>query len=162
MADGIFREKSLERVNSPEKLDDYLKIANPTIWLVLIAIVIGCVGFVIWAYVGTIDYYDDCGGECKNGVLTIYVAEHEGSKIAENKVVYVPESDKYYDIDEISNTSVRIDDTFDPITVHKSELNTGDWCYIVKSNTDLADGIYDVKVLVDSVRPISYIIESDK
>ena len=41
MADNsIFRKKSLERVQSPEQLNDYIKVANPGVWLVLIAVII--------------------------------------------------------------------------------------------------------------------------
>ena len=29
----IFREKSLERVESPEQLNDYIRVASPGVWL---------------------------------------------------------------------------------------------------------------------------------
>ncbi len=33
----IFREKSIERVSSPEQLDDYIKVTTPSVWLILSA-----------------------------------------------------------------------------------------------------------------------------
>ena len=38
---SIFRQKALDRINSPEQLTDYLRVTNPGIWLVLIAAVFG-------------------------------------------------------------------------------------------------------------------------
>ena len=32
---GIFREKSLEAVENPEQLNDYLKVTSPGVWIVL-------------------------------------------------------------------------------------------------------------------------------
>ena len=37
---SIFREKSIERVSSPEKLDDYIKVVSPGIWILLAAIIV--------------------------------------------------------------------------------------------------------------------------
>ena len=40
----LFREKSLERVSSPEQLNDYIKVTTPSVWLVLIAVILLLVG----------------------------------------------------------------------------------------------------------------------
>ena len=34
----IFRKKSLERISSPEQLNDYIKVSNPSVWIIIIAI----------------------------------------------------------------------------------------------------------------------------
>ncbi len=49
MADSIFREKSMARVSSPESLDDYIRVTTPSLWIVLIAIVILLAGFIAWS-----------------------------------------------------------------------------------------------------------------
>lgn len=50
MKDEIFREKSIEKVKSPEGLDDYIRVANPAIWVLLVAIIILVVGASIFGY----------------------------------------------------------------------------------------------------------------
>lgn len=35
MSDQIFRKKSLDRISSPEQLNDYIRVANPGIWMIL-------------------------------------------------------------------------------------------------------------------------------
>ncbi len=58
---GLFREKSLQRVSSPEKLDDYIKVVSPGVWLVLIAIIILLLGVLAWASVGSVPAADASG-----------------------------------------------------------------------------------------------------
>ena len=36
----IFRKKSLERVSSPEQLNDYLHVTSPAVWVVLAAVIV--------------------------------------------------------------------------------------------------------------------------
>ena len=52
---SIFRDKSIERVTSPEQLNDYIKVTTPSVWLILGAVGILIVGAVIWAVCGTIE-----------------------------------------------------------------------------------------------------------
>ena len=52
--DRLFREKNLERLENPEKLNDYLRVTSPGVWLVLAAVIVLLVGTVIWGIFGTI------------------------------------------------------------------------------------------------------------
>lgn len=50
----LFREKSLERISTPEQLNDYIKVTTPSVWLVLIAVVVLLVGIMAWSIMGTV------------------------------------------------------------------------------------------------------------
>ena len=39
MEEQIFRKKSLDRLSSPEQLNDYLHVTSPGIWIVLGAVI---------------------------------------------------------------------------------------------------------------------------
>ena len=60
---SIFREKSLERVTSPEQLNDYIKVTTPSVWLILFATLILIVGTLFWAVFGKIRVNTDNGVE---------------------------------------------------------------------------------------------------
>ena len=45
---SIFRQKSIDRVSSPEQLNDYIRVTTPTVWLVLLALVILLLGMLAW------------------------------------------------------------------------------------------------------------------
>ena len=56
---SIFREKSIERVTSPEQLNDYIKVTTPSVWLILFATLILIVGTLFWAVFGKIQVNTD-------------------------------------------------------------------------------------------------------
>lgn len=49
----IFREKSLEAVDSPEPLNEYIKVTTPGIWLVIIAVLMLVIGILAWIILGS-------------------------------------------------------------------------------------------------------------
>jgi hypothetical protein len=53
MEQSVFRKESLERVNSPEQLDEYIRVARPSVWLVVGALALLLLGFGIWHVVGS-------------------------------------------------------------------------------------------------------------
>lgn len=57
----LFREKSLERISTPEKLNDYIKVTTPSVWLVLLAVVFLLVGILAWSALGTVSVEDKDG-----------------------------------------------------------------------------------------------------
>jgi hypothetical protein len=54
MAEPLFRKESLAQVSSPEQLFDYIKAANPSIWVVLGAVVVLVSSLLVWASVAAI------------------------------------------------------------------------------------------------------------
>ncbi|MBQ9361529.1 MAG: hypothetical protein IJT96_10905 [Lachnospiraceae bacterium] len=57
----LFREKSIERVSSPEQLDDYIRVTHPGVWMILLAIIILLAGVIVWAAFGTVSFTDASG-----------------------------------------------------------------------------------------------------
>ena len=53
--DELFREKSVERISSPEDLDDYIRVTTPSVWIVLAAILILLIGMLAWSVFGTVE-----------------------------------------------------------------------------------------------------------
>ena len=51
----LFRKKSVERINSPEELSDYIRVATPSVWLVLLATAILLAGMLAWSVFGTVE-----------------------------------------------------------------------------------------------------------
>ncbi|MDR2053632.1 MAG: hypothetical protein LBP80_09475 [Treponema sp.] len=49
MAEPLFRKESLAQVSSPEQLFDYIKAANPSIWIVLGAVFVLVSSLLVWA-----------------------------------------------------------------------------------------------------------------
>ena len=58
---SIFRKKSLERVTSPEQLNDYIKVTTPSVWIILVATLILIIGTLVWAVFGKIRVNTESG-----------------------------------------------------------------------------------------------------
>lgn len=54
MQDKVFRKTSIDRISSPEQLNEYMKVVTPSVWLVLGAVVIILIGILVWGCFGTI------------------------------------------------------------------------------------------------------------
>ena len=52
--ESIFRKKSLERISSPEEIDDYMKVTSPSMWLVLGAILL-LAALIFWSITARIE-----------------------------------------------------------------------------------------------------------
>lgn len=83
MDQTLFRKKSIERISSPEQLNDYLHVTSPSVWVILLAVIILLVGVVIWAYATTIESYVEGSGEVKAGVMTIRFSDQSFAKNVE-------------------------------------------------------------------------------
>ncbi len=50
----IFRQSTLERLSSPEQLDQLMKITSPAGWAALIALILLLCGAVVWGFIGRV------------------------------------------------------------------------------------------------------------
>ena len=49
MSNKLFRQKSMDRISSPEELHDYMRVTSPRLWMILAAIVVLLTGFIVYA-----------------------------------------------------------------------------------------------------------------
>jgi hypothetical protein len=44
----VFRKSTLERISSPEKLNEYIRVSRPSVWIILGAIAVILAAAVFW------------------------------------------------------------------------------------------------------------------
>ena len=71
MEQPLFRQESMDRIQSPERLNEYLRVANPSVWVVLAAVIVLLVGMLIWGSLTCIDSFTAGTARVENGVMTI-------------------------------------------------------------------------------------------
>lgn len=77
MKSQLFREKSIERVSSPEQLNDYIRVANPSVWLAFVAVLFLLVGICIWGIFGRLDTVLNVGAITEGEQTICYVKESD-------------------------------------------------------------------------------------
>lgn len=61
MNNDIFRKKTIEKITSPEQLDDFIQVARPGVWLIMAALIILIFGAAVWAAFGAVEITDKDG-----------------------------------------------------------------------------------------------------
>lgn len=155
MADNIFRQKSLERISSPEQLNDYIRVTNPGIWTILAAVIFLLTGFIVWGVVGTLETQVNAAAVSYGGSLILYVSEADIAGVAQGNTVRL--GDQEYTVTAIANEPIAVNESFTAYTLHIGGLSVGEWVYPVTINAKLPDGVYEADIVTDSVSPISFL-----
>ncbi len=158
MKENIFRKKSIDRVNSPEQLDEYIRVASPGVWLVLTGIVVLLVGFVVWGIFGTIETTKNVEVVCNGEGLQCYINPENVDSISEGMTVTV--NGQTGTVLAVSDVPVMLPEDADPYLLYIGNYSAGDFVYTAEISVDgLSDGIYEAKVVTESIKPISFVIQ---
>lgn len=125
MDQQLFRKKSLDRISSPEQLNDYLRVTNPSVWIILLAIILLLAGLLYWSSVTTIESYVSGTAEVKGGSMSIRFENQQFAKNVE--------------------TGMKVSAGNSETTL-SSVGRDSNGLYIATAATDLSDGFYPVRV----------------
>ena len=93
MGNDIFRKKAMDRLSSPEQLNDYLRVTSPSVWIVLGAIILLLVGSLIWATFTGIESNVTGPAQVKGGVMTVTLEDDNFSKqVSEGQYIIIGET----------------------------------------------------------------------
>lgn len=153
---NLFRKKSLERISSPEQLNAYIRVSTPSVWMLLAAIVILLVGVCVWGVFGHLDTRLSVAAIAQDGTVTAYVREGDIAKVKAEAVVTV--NGDIVKIWAIDDQPVQVDEGFSEYARHVGALQHGAWVYAVKLDANYPDGVYTAQIVVDSVSPMSFVL----
>ena len=133
---SLFRQESLQRISSPEQLTDYLKVTNPGIWIILVAVILLLTGLFVWSFTGKLETTSVASAVVKNGTAEIYITDYDSGAIKEGLTVRIG-SEEY----KLSRVDT---DKYGRITAY--------------ADVAVADGDYNVKIVTESISPISFLL----
>ena len=134
---SIFRSETMERISSPERLTDYLRVTSPGIWIVLAAVLILLVGFFVWMSVDTLETTAEVGVSVQNRNAEVAIKNGDGT-IEKDMTLRVGNQ-------EVAILSTKTDEY--GRTVGIAELN-------------LTDGMYDGTLVTEAVHPMHFLLTS--
>ena len=130
MDHSVFRQKSMERITSPEQMNDYIRVSNPSVWMLLAAVIVLLIGVCVWGAFGHL------------GEVILSVGEAE-----------------YAVVSDAAGAPTRLDERTDPYLLHLTGLSAGDWVHALSAEApDLKDGVYTVSVIIERVRPLDFVL----
>ena len=153
---NLFRKKSLERISSPEQLNDYIRVSTPSVWMLLTAIVVLLAGVCVWGIFGRMDTNLSVAVVADEGAVTAYVKETDAAKVTVKAQVNV--NGAQGTVLSISAEPVRVDEGFTEYMRHVGGLQEGEWVYAVALDMDCQEGVHAAQIVIDSVSPISFVL----
>lgn len=131
MADEIFRKKSLDKIKSPDQLNDYVRVANPGVWLILCAVIVLLIGFCVWGIFGQIKTTVPAQITVDSGKITCTVDS---------------------DIDKIEvGMTVEAGDSNG--VVKSVDAESG----LVEIDISLSNGVYEGEIVTENIAPLSFV-----
>lgn len=159
MDNNIFRKKSIDRISSPESLTNYIKVANPSVWLVLVAIMMMLIGLLLWASIDDISdnfsfYILSDGQKC-----VCYLPENDENLLIGNETINIEGAE--YALGTVASMPEKMDkeDSDEAYILHLMDNDSDKelWVYKIEVKAELPEGIYTGYLNGKSIKPISYI-----
>lgn len=156
MSNNLFREKSLKRISSPEQLNDYIRVSNPSVWLLLIAVLLLLAGVCVWGITGSLDTVVSAAAIAENGDVTAYIPQDAASRVQAGMDVSIGENAGR--VLEISDQPLRLGEDFSEAALRMGGLNAGEWVYAAALDVPCNDGVYTAEIVTERVSPISFVL----
>ena len=154
----LFREKSLEAVESPESLNDYLRVTSPGVWLVMAAVIVLLAGAILWGVFGHIRTTAQVAVAVSNGQSLCYVPYADKDGVMDQGVVTVDGKEYVLDTDA-ECALIPVPEDAPKGLLRSGGLKAGDWVVLVPVETDLAEGYYSGVSVTEDLRPISLLLQ---
>lgn len=158
MARNIFRKSSLDRISNPEQLNDYIRVTNPGVWMILCAVILLLFGLIFWSIFGQLDTYLPVGVVTENDQSLCYVKDADAQALKTDMLVWI--GDEKFHITEIQKQPIQVDDSFAEYLLHVGDLHEGEWVYVAAlDHTYGEDGmIIQAEIVIESIEPVRFVV----
>ena len=153
----LFRKKAMDKIASPEQLNDYLRGTNISLWLILGAVIILLLGFGVWGVFGRLETRVNVIAISWNGEIEAFVNEKDISGISVGQKVYVDGEE--HKVLSISNEVVSAEAHFSNDMVHLERLTEQDMFYVLDLSGSLPEGAYDAAIIKEEYPPLSLLFD---
>lgn len=162
MEKTIYRKESLQRISSPEQLNEYIRVTTPSVWLILGAIIILLSVFCIWALFGSLQTSVELGAAVHDNRTIFYLSEETAESLHVGDEIFAEDTKGL--ITNISKTTFSYTEALERLSqseyaaytmgLEKQKL----YYEITAEFSKLSDGIQQIKIVTERVRPISFLL----
>lgn len=154
----VFRDKSIERISSPDQLNDYVRLSDPGIWLILAAVTVILAGVCIFGIFGHINSTVPGVGIVKSSKMICLVKKEYGERFTGDMKVKIDDGE--YGVSLKSDKPVTVWDTLDDYSLYIGDMQPGEWVYELDVDGDFADGTYEAWLITEKISPVSFLFGS--
>ena len=159
---SIFNERASDKLRSPDDLDKYVQVTNPSVWVILVACIALLAGLLAWGVFGSVTTNVSATGVFVKGQTTCFLSAEDVAKVNVGDSASVDgEFMRVATVDKVP-ISRKEADTILTSDYLVSELVKGDWAYKVTfegDTSDLTENIpLSVSITTERIAPISLIL----
>lgn len=136
MTNRLFRQKAIDRLSSPEELNDYLRVTTPAVWALLFSVILLLAGTLVWGSMTYVASSVQGTARVTGGTMMVTFAEEEFTENVESGLYVTVGTSKSPIV------SVGMGEDGKPFAL---------------ANTDLSDGIYPATVTYRMTRIIKFL-----
>lgn len=159
MDNQVFREKSIKQFSTPDQLTDYLRVTGPGLWFVLGGIIVLLIGGLCWGIFGRIISTVEVPAQIKDGEILCYILQEDFNQKVDQVAVTI--GDVKMDIKTDDVQIKYLDASEDDKLYLSGYLSPGKSVAVLRSKTDLKDGIYEAKVETEAFKPVSLMFSNE-
>lgn len=159
---SIFNKKATDKLRSPDDLDKYVQVTNPSVWVVLTACIALLIGLLAWGLLGSVTTSVSSTGVCINDKAMCFLTAEDVAKVHVGDVANV--NGAHMVVAEVAAVPVSRKEAGEVLSSDYlvSALMQGDWAYPVTFDGDassLADGVpISVSITVERIAPIKLVL----
>ena len=159
---SIFNKNATERLRSPDDLDKFVRVTNPSVWVVLAACLALLAGLLAWGVFGSVTTSVSSTGVSVSSNAMCFLTAEDAAKVHEGDAAFV--GGEQMRVAKVAPIPVSRDEAGKILTSDYlvSTLMSSDWAYQVTFDGDtseLADGVpLTVSITVERIAPITLIL----
>ncbi|MBQ7473286.1 MAG: hypothetical protein IJS79_02935 [Oscillospiraceae bacterium] len=92
---SLFRKESVDHIQSPEQLSDYMRVTNPSVWVVLIAVIVLLAGMLVWSAAAQIDSFAPGVADVRDGEAVMIFDDAQVAKNVETGMMITIGENEY-------------------------------------------------------------------
>ncbi|MCR5023802.1 MAG: hypothetical protein K6A90_05650 [Lachnospiraceae bacterium] len=151
----LFRQKSIDKISSPEELNDYIKVSNPGMWMLLIAVILVLLGMVTWGTFGRLETRISVPAKVDENKVVLYVEADDLLKVKAGQPVYIASFKG--EVTELSGNGNKAGEVLGDISLQEAGFDKEDIVYEIDGEIDCPNGIYLGEIVIDQVSPMSFL-----
>ena len=163
---SIFNKKATEKLRSPDDLDKYVRVTNPSVWVALIACIALLAGLLAWGVFGAVTTSVSATGVCIKGEAMCLLSAEDVAKVdVGDEATVQGKRMKVASISSVPQSRGEVEKILSSDYL-LSTLMKEDWAYLAVFEGDtssLPEGVpLSVSITVERIAPISLILGGSK
>ena len=147
--EALVQNKGEEHINSPEKLDAYLQVTKPSMWIVFGGVFLFVAAIIIWGALANIQITIEGEGYIQDGKAYVVIQGSKSKYIEDGQTIYINNEESV-----IERVIYGEDEEEEPAGQEEMNSESGVSVY-VEADTKKANGYCTAKIYAGNVAPLS-------